>query len=349
MKKNTNDWSTAETFNKLKASPEYSQYTLRSLFFYRKLREIRTLKVLLEIEQLMKVKESFVWKEFLKWGISKEAWQVIDNKGIAPLRVFAHPRLLMEQPRILYYYRGIALISQKGLQACVGVNISKIERGGLQELNSGVTNKLVLSLNGLISTIILASDSIQESYFNIFFCTTTGAQIQGSWVNEIGESGMTAVKEIFIKELRDYIEQFVFKDDSSQSCDEEGYTLAMDNIRMIKVVRFIKGYHVLFKSEPDISFRDVDDKPLISVEIKAGIDPAAALERLGAAIKSLNNEKSLNPSVKTVYVGGCITAEVKKRIDQMSPFNYTFTFGEILNDHKSQKRFIGLFATFLVE
>ncbi|MCK7511704.1 MAG: hypothetical protein MZV70_51770 [Desulfobacterales bacterium] len=57
---------------------------------------------------------------------------------------------------------------------------------------------------------------------------------------------------------------------------------------------------------------------MVAVEVKAGGDPAGALERLGAA-KSFEDDRNLNPRVKTVYVVRCITPELQRRISQNNP------------------------------
>ena len=331
----------------LDISDEFAQYTLRSLFFYRKMRELRSYFVLHEVEKLVKSGSSFKWNQRRRIGVSEDAWEVISKMRINPLIAFAHPRVLAEQPRLLYYYRGVALISQKGLGSIVGGNISRIEGGHTEMLERTYSYKLALTLNSLISSLIIASPEVNKKYLLMFFCITTGAQIQGSWVNAVGEYGSQAIKELLFSRLFESIVQVVYKNDRSIDVSVKTKDEISDNIIQVKILRFKNGCHAIFSSEPDISFRDPDNVPLISIEIKAGIDPAAALERLGAAMKSLDNEKALNPKVKTVYVSNCITPEVRNRIDQTNPFDYTFNLGEVLNDDRTRRRFVGLLGKYI--
>jgi hypothetical protein len=80
----------------------------------------------------------------------------------------------------------------------------------------------------------------------------------------------------------------------------------------------------------------------VAIEVKAGADPAGALERLGAAMKSFENDRAINPRVKTVYVVRGLTPELRKRISQGSPFDHTFSLAEILADSKTQQVFANL-------
>jgi hypothetical protein len=76
--------------------------------------------------------------------------------------------------------------------------------------------------------------------------------------------------------------------------------------------------------------------------VKAGMDAPAALERLGAAMKSFDHDRNLNPNVKTVYVVRCMTPELQRRIQQNNPFDYTFGLAELMADDKTQKTFANL-------
>jgi hypothetical protein len=76
--------------------------------------------------------------------------------------------------------------------------------------------------------------------------------------------------------------------------------------------------------------------------VKAGWDRAGALERLGAAMKSFDQDRNINPRVKTVYVVQCMTEQLQKRISQNDPFDYTFDLSELLGDETQQRIFSNL-------
>ncbi|MGE0377691.1 MAG: XcyI family restriction endonuclease, partial [Planctomycetaceae bacterium] len=136
--------------------------------------------------------------------------------------------------------------------------------------------------------------------------------------------------------------QVVWKDGRSTDYAEDQHVNILDHIHDLKVVRLRQGFHLLFSSEPDVSVRDVHEKPVMAIEVKAGTDSAGALERLGAAMKSFENDRSLNPRVKTVYVVRAMTPELRARIDETNPFDYTFGLAELLADEDKQRRFAGV-------
>ena len=134
----------------------------------------------------------------------------------------------------------------------------------------------------------------------------------------------------------------MWKDGSPSDYKPKKHAELIDRIDEVRVVRLKQGYHLVFASEPDISLRNPKDLPVVAIEVKAGTDTAGALERLGAAMKSFENERNLNPRVKTVYVVRAITPEVRKRISQTKPFDYTFGLAELLADEKTQRVFANL-------
>ena len=68
-----------------------------------------------------------------------------------------------------------------------------------------------------------------------------------------------------------------------------------------------------FGSEPDIEFVR-HDRPIATIEIKGGRDPAGALERLGAMTKSF---AATPPGCVNFLVAGVITPEMQARLDEM--------------------------------
>jgi len=275
-------------------------------------------------------------------GIESDAWQRIAEKRINPFLVFCHPRVLSEQPRLLLYYRTLALISQKGLSALVGGNVAAVEDGRVEKFDSEWLTKVVVGINSILSTIIRTAADIAAQDFPGFQFASAGATIQGSWNNAIGSEAEAAIRTILVNNLRDEIVQIVWRDGSTTKYAPGFHTDLIDRIAEVRVLRMKNGYHVLFAHEPDVSLRNSKDIPIVAVEVKAGADPAGALERLGAAMKSFDNDRNVNPRVKTVYVVRCITPELQKRISQNNPFDYTFGLSEILADRTTQRTFANL-------
>jgi len=321
---------------------------LRAQFFARRLRELRFFDVAGEVRKLLGTPESFPWDNCAEFGITPQAMANVQAAGIEPVLFFLHPRVMQEQPSLLLYYRCVALLAQKGLQALAGVNVAPIEAGKRKSVPSAQAKQVVQAVNGVLSLLAETVRPLERSYVDIFLYATAGAQIQGSWVNAIGRQGEVLLREIVLRNLWDDITQVVWKDDTSAAPGEMGKDEAIERAPLVKILRLKHGFHCIFSSEPDLSFRNADGKPLLAVEIKAGTDPAGALERYGAAIKSFSNERAINPRVKTVFVTSCLTPEVRSRIDSENPFDYTFHVRDLMADARIQKKLVGLMLAHLV-
>ncbi len=95
-----------------------------------------------------------------------------------------------------------------------------------------------------------------------------------------------------------------------------------------------------FSSEPDIAFRR-DNVLEATIEIKGGIDPAGALERLGAAEKSAQAAIEVNPRCKNFLIAGVITPEMRRRLNQSRNrlFEKDFLLVELLSSESLQAEF----------
>lgn len=86
-------------------------YSLRSTFSYRKLKEYNTYEFCNIINQLIPFAGDYDWTRRTDWGISESAFEQIQQSDLELIQVFAHPRLLREQPKLVAYYRNIAVLS----------------------------------------------------------------------------------------------------------------------------------------------------------------------------------------------------------------------------------------------
>lgn len=332
----------------LLASDNFAQCSLRATFFVRSLRRLRLWEVIHEVHALLNVSDGFTWKDRDKWGIEPDAWEFIARRAINPLLIFCHPRVISEQPRLLLYYRTATMLSQKGLRSMTGGDIARVESGKCDRLDPAWLNKLVIAVNSIASAIIASSADIEADHLPGFQFATAGTTIQGAWNNAIGAEGEATVKTILLNHLKREIAQIVWRDNTTAEYREELHPAFIDRIHEIRVVRLRQGYHLLFSNEPDVSLRDPDDLPVMAIEVKAGTDPAGALERLGAAMKSFENDKNLNPRVKTVYVVRCMTPELQRRISQGGFFDHTFGLSQLMADQRSQQTFANLLLRFIL-
>jgi hypothetical protein len=202
--------------------------------------------------------------------------------------------------------------------------------------------KVVIALNSLISSMVETAAELRAEHLTGLQFASAGATIQGSWNNAVGAEGEAVVRTLLVNRLQSEIAQVIFRSSGTLEYTAAAHQQVLDRITDIKVIRLKQGYHLVFSSEPDISLRDPTDLPIVAVEIKAGTDSAGALERLGAAMKSFENERNLNPRVKTVYIVRCMTPEVQARISQTNPFDYTFGLSQLLHDERTQRTFANL-------
>jgi hypothetical protein len=331
----------------LEESADFASYGLRSEFFARKLRELSFFDAAAQARKLVNVKDSFRWDRAESFGIDPQAMEAVRNSGVEPVLFFVHPRVLAEQPRLLLYYRCLAMISQKGFQRLATGKVTRIESGALDSLDRELLGKIVFVLNRLLSLVAKSFTSVthmENEHLLAFLYAQAGAQIQGSWNNAIGEQGETSVRQMLLHHLRECVVQVVWKDDTTVDVSAATWSEVLANTPKIKVVRMRDAFHLVFASEPDVSLRNPDDVPLVSVEVKAGTDPAGALERFGAAMKSFDHEIGLNPRLKTVYVASRLTDEVRRRLQRENPFSHTYLLSKLLSSDDEQRRFANLFV-----
>jgi hypothetical protein len=261
---------------------------------------------------------------------------------IEPLSLFCHPRVLSEQPRLLLYFRTVALISQKGLSCLVGPSVARIESGRIEQLEPQQVTQLVVAINSVVSAMVSAGAELEAGQLTGLQFAAAGATIQGSWNNAVGAEGEAAVRAILVNHLRNEIVQIVWRDGSTSAYEDSTHTELLDRIGDVRVVRLKQGFHLAFASEPDVSLRNAENTPIVAIEVKAGSDSAGALERLGAAMKSFENDRNMNPRLQTIYVVRAITPQLRKRIDEGNPFDFTFALSELLADDRTQRTFANL-------
>ena len=103
-------------------------YSLRATFFYRKLRELGYLKIIKDVEKIVKQSRNYSWEDKKFWNITYNAWETIEKEKIDFIRVFVHPKILVEHPTLIRYYRNVAAIPLKGVQYLTN-NITDYESG----------------------------------------------------------------------------------------------------------------------------------------------------------------------------------------------------------------------------
>jgi hypothetical protein len=277
------------------------------------------LEIAYEIERIKG--EELNWDN-TKLNISDNAWNKVIHGGVKPVTVFAHPNVLMSNPKRVGYYRMLAMVSQKSMDN-VGISITKYEEGK-EELSSDIALQIARHLNGIISDLISADEVIDAREFDLWRGMSAGTQAQGSWQNEKGFEAARLISEILIKHIR-----------------AKGLISAT-----LATSRFLlkDGRELVIGKEPDIGIYDRTGKILTAVEIKGGIDTAGVLERLGAALKSLSRAKRENPQSITILVVPSVAATetFKRDIKASKDIDYYFAHEELINNPSKQEEFFNL-------
>ena len=320
---------------------EEESYLLKSTFFFRKLNDLDYVGIDSRVKKAAaKLKDDLNWDERLKMGISNDAWEIVKSNGIDPSRVFAHPNFLRTYPSLLKYYRCLAMIPQKGLMKLVGIgNLRDIEENE-KDISESKIPLTVQTLNQFISSVLAINGWYNDECLKAMVYSTAGTTIDGSWRNKIGEEGERVVKEILVNALlkNDEVAYFILKNDNKVEHNDFKQLDKIDELRSI----FLKNsYSIVFRSEPDGTILSPTGEVTGGIEVKAGIDPAAALERLGAMFKSFENIKQTYPKAQTVLVASCLTNEVEARIRESQSVNFTFMLTDItLNKRSVEAKFV---------
>lgn len=294
-----------------------SDQRTKAEFFHQKLHEWGLLQIAYELESIKG--EKLNWDKS-SLGISEGAWNKVIHRGIIPLRVFAHPEVLVENPKRVSYYRMLSMVSQKSMNR-VDLTIGKHETG-LAPLERERALSLAKHFNSLISALIEFDETLDPREFDLWRGMTAGSQAQGSWQNAKGNIPEVLIKDIIKKRL---IEKGLVK---TQTADAKKFTLRDNRI-------------FEFADEPDIGVY-ANGKIQIAIEIKGGIDPAGVLERLGAALKSLRRAKKENTSSLTILIAQGISLTKQARKDLQSNkaiIDKMYVLEDIVNQRAVLKEF----------
>ena len=109
-------------------------------------------------------------------------------------------------------------------------------------------------------------------------------------------------------------------------------------------VQLKDGRTVHFADEPDVAvYQDREIQAV--VEIKGGIDPAGVLERLGAALKSLQRVREQNPRSTTILILQGVsltpTAGSELKLNRRTITDW-FTSGEVLEQEAKREELFRL-------
>ena len=166
----------------------------------------------------------------------------------------------------------------------IQLSIERFETGrSKQPMGDEKAWEIANRLNGLISRLIETDEQIDPREFDLWRGMTAGSTAQGSWQNKKGDIAEELVKGFIRRRVRE--RGLIVKDSVNPT---------METLK--------DGRIIAYASEPDIALYSQDQKTLVAIEIKGGIDPAGVLERIGAALKSLSRAKQENPEATTILI-----------------------------------------------
>ena len=239
--------------------------------------------------------------------ISESAWEYVTTSSIEPCKVFAHPDLLQEHPEASFYYRGIALLSLKRVRTGAGVDVKGWEtKNRVRPVSQQDALQVCRVYNSVISAIIAGTTewTLGNGYRNIL--STMGITLDGMFRNVIGQDAERLIKT----KIADWLEE---------------QTLVLER-KSASRFTLPNGVTMMYGSEPDILFRS-GEKAVATIEIKGGKDPAGALERLGAVLKSFTETPA---RCHNFLIAGVVTTEMASRLDQHDV--KVFILDDLLND-----------------
>ena len=321
------------------------QYLLKSTFFYNKLKSSGYFELFMDIKKLATIEgDKLNWDDREKWLINESAWNIIKKCEIDPMMVFLHPKILQLNPSFLKYYRSVAMIPQKGMAALSHVsNIPRIEQGKVEAGSIPETNVLNIAktINEVISLVISLAQKITPNQIQGMMYATAGTNIDGSWRNAIGSEGERVVRTIILQELLHHneISSITDRQSKTSAITDWDESKLLDSIDSVKTLNLTNGYSVLYSSEPDVTLYDDKGSIVCAIEIKAGLDPAGALERLGAMLKSFENTLEEYPNAMTILVASCITPEVEARLGASMVVRMKYILTDITANETNKRKF----------
>lgn len=292
----------------------------KSKFFREKLHNWKMIEITDELDMLDGSK--YDW-DLNKLKIKHDAWKNVIHMGIKPIMAFMNPEIIYSKPERVRYYRMLAMASQKSMMH-IGLNVNKFEDNATCETSDEKDNilKIARHLNNVISTLMEYGPPITLLEMTLWRGMGAGNQAQGSWHNSKGANVEARVKELICRRLID-----------TKKLNSKLNWATSKNFDLI-------DRKLIFSSEPDVRFQK-SKKIEIAIEIKGGIDSAGALERYGAALKSLGKVRKTHPNVKTILLleKTSLTPEMHDRISEESTIDQHYTLDSLFDNTNLQKFF----------
>ncbi len=321
-------------------------YLLKSTFFYNRLNTNGYFSLFVKVKKFVTIEgDKLDWSKRAEWNVSEDAWSIIQKCGISPAVVFVHPKVLKLNPSFLKFYRSIAMLPQKGLAAISKVsNIDPIEKDRVDasKIKAESITKLAKAVNEVLSLVVTIASGLNEKRLEGMMFATAGTNIDGSWRNQIGAEGERVIRTIILNGLlhNEEVTSLIDKANNTVEISSAEAQELTENVDSVRTINLSNGYSVCFASEPDVTMYNPEGDVVGIIEIKAGLDPAGALERLGAMFKSFENTLSEYPDAVTILVATCITKEVENRLNASMVVRQKYITTVITANDREKRKFV---------
>lgn len=253
-------------------------------------------------------------------GISQRAFSKVKTAGVAPHLVFCHPNVIKQKPETLDYYRNLSALSSKGLSQLLG-GLPRSQR----------EDERLRVINSILSSIVEEMPEFDLDVLRAVIPAEIGAEIQGTWVNTIGQGAAARVEAL--------ITDFARTNDLVQRTEKRQVTRAGKK-KTQRVIHLKNGWTIIFADEPDGAIRDQRGTLKVAIEIKGSMDKAGAQTRYGEAKKSFAKALNEHAQCETIYLASYFTDAVIEQIKADAQVRKWFNLIEILEDDNKRRAFL---------
>ncbi|HRJ42375.1 MAG: hypothetical protein KJZ86_17305 [Caldilineaceae bacterium] len=143
-----------------------------------------------ELEQLSRRYDKEEWREqALSLGIHEDALDLLDTSDppIPYVYYFVTPELLTAHPRLIFYYRNVAMLSSKAMRG-IGLDTSRYESGAVTPDRSEA-DELSIYFNQIVSALVRVSGVTPQRHVAMLMANL-GDSMGGMSRNEVGRTAM---------------------------------------------------------------------------------------------------------------------------------------------------------------
>lgn len=165
----------------------------RGLFFLKSLAALDFDRIVDAVEQRAKTYDMEVWREAAAAaGVAGIALDILDsyNPPIPYPYYFCLPAELVDEPRLILYYRNVAMVSNKVMNN-IGLDTTQHEVGA--PLDSDKAAQIASHLNQILSSLVQHTDLHGENRHIEMAYTNIGASLDGGWRNEVGRLAYNSI------------------------------------------------------------------------------------------------------------------------------------------------------------